>query len=200
MGTAAIVVTPMIAKTLVQMIAEKQISLPSFIPIAVDDGTVIELTTNSVLEDYVTNHPVELPPQVKDIMDKLEAMSVDERFQYWRDELTRCFKCYACRAACPLCYCDRCITDCNQPQWINYSPHTQGNYEWHINRAMHLAGRCIECGACGRACPLDIPIHLLTIKASHIAINEFDYIPGIKCDTPSALSSFKVEDQENFIK
>ena len=45
-----------------------------------------------------------------------------ERMAYWQKELARCAKCYACRQICPLCYCERCITDKNRPTCISTSP------------------------------------------------------------------------------
>ncbi len=39
------------------------------------------------------------------MLDKLEKMTQAERWKFWIDELAPCFKCYACRAACPMCYC-----------------------------------------------------------------------------------------------
>lgn len=48
---------------------------------------------------------------------KLEQMTSVERFSFWEGEFSRCIKCYACRAACPMCWCRRCVVDNNQPQW-----------------------------------------------------------------------------------
>ena len=31
-----------------------------------------------------------------------------------------------------------------------------GNLEWNVVRAMHLAGRCVDCGSCADACPENI--------------------------------------------
>ncbi|MBQ3182674.1 MAG: 4Fe-4S ferredoxin, partial [Clostridia bacterium] len=33
----------------------------------------------------------------------LEAMTPDERFAFWQNELSRCIRCNACRDACPAC-------------------------------------------------------------------------------------------------
>ena len=37
-------------------------------------------------------------------------------------------------------------------------------YFFHTFRAMHLAGRCVECNECERVCPMDIPLSLLNRK------------------------------------
>ncbi len=78
------------------------------------------------------------------------ALSRGERMAFWVQEFERCVKCYACRQVCPMCYCERCMVDKNQPISIDPAPSTKGNFAWHIARAFHLAGRCIGCGACAR--------------------------------------------------
>jgi ferredoxin len=200
LGVPAIVATPAVVKTIIQLISENQLKSSNIIVLVIENDTVTELTDNASLEAYAANHPVAFPPFVNDEMKKIADMSIPQRYQYWQDELSRCFKCYACRAACPLCYCERCITDNNQPQWVCVASHAQGNFEWHINRAMHLAGRCVECGSCSNACPVGIPIDLLTIEASQIVYQEFGHQPGLHCDAISALSSFNVADTETFIQ
>ena len=35
-------------------------------------------------------------------VDKIEALSAEERWQYFDDLLSECIRCYACRNACPL--------------------------------------------------------------------------------------------------
>ena len=200
MGAPALVATPAVVKTVIQLIAENQIESSDIILLVNENGTIAELTDNASLEMFSSSHPVLFPPFVNEEIKKLGGMSIPERFQFWQDELSRCFKCYACRAACPLCYCERCITDNNQPQWVCVASHAQGNFEWHMNRAMHLAGRCIECGSCTIACPVGIPIGLLTIEASRIVKEDFSFQPGLQCNAAPAMSSFKVEDTETFIQ
>jgi ferredoxin len=200
MGMPAIVATPVVVRTIVQLIAESQLKSDQIVTLVIENDTVQELTDNAALEAYTGTHPVIFPPFVKKEIKTIAGMSVQDRFKFWQDELSRCVKCYACRSACPLCYCEKCITDNNQPQWVCVASHAQGNFEWHLNRAMHLAGRCVQCGSCNIACPVGIPVALLTIEASRIVTAEFGQEPGLKCESGSALSSFKVEDKETFIQ
>ncbi|NTU97643.1 MAG: 4Fe-4S ferredoxin [Chlorobiaceae bacterium] len=133
------------------------------------------------------------------VIEKLEKMNAVERFSFWQDEFSKCIKCYACRQACPMCYCRRCIVDCNQPQWINTSPHTLGNFEWNIIRAFHLAGRCVECGNCDRACPVNIPLRLINRRMAVETLESFDHFAGLSITQEPLLASFKKDDTETFI-
>ena len=71
--------------------------------------------------------------------------------------------------------------------------------EWHILRAMHLAGRCISCGECGRACPVGIPCHLLTMQLTDQVYNYFKVYAGTSDKMNSVLSTFEPNDKESFI-
>ncbi|MCL1938015.1 MAG: 4Fe-4S dicluster domain-containing protein [Candidatus Azobacteroides sp.] len=126
---------------------------------------------------------------------KIDAMTVSERWAFWTEELSRCFKCYACRAACPMCYCTKCIVEINRPQWIQPWASVFSNMDWQINRVMHMAGRCSDCGACGAACPVGIPIHLLSHKMAEAVKENF----GEPDEKGNVLSTFKPDDKENFI-
>jgi len=98
-----------------------------------------------------------------------------------------------------LCYCDQCTVELNQPQWISVASSSLGNLEWHLMRAMHLAGRCISCGQCAEACPMDIPLHLLTFKVSEDIKEIYGSVPGMNLKEKCAMSTFKPDDKENFI-
>jgi ferredoxin len=89
--------------------------------------------------------------------------------------------------------------DANQPQWIPVQANTHGSMDWHVLRAMHLAGRCISCGECGRACPVDIPCHLLTMQLADQAHSYFGVWAGTSDKMDSVMSSYKPNDKENFI-
>ena len=84
-------------------------------------------------------------------------------------------RCYACRQVCPLCFCERCVADKSRPQWIETAPHPRGNLAWHLTRALHLAGRCVGCGECERACPAGIPLALLNRKVPQVVEERFGY-------------------------
>lgn len=200
LGKPAIVARPATLRTLLQLAAENQLPDASVVAIAVsEDGTVASLADLSAMEEYVAKLPHGLPAAQEEIT-RIDAMPLSERWAFWQGELGRCIKCYACRAACPLCYCARCITDINQPQWIPVSSDALGNLDWNIVRAMHLVGRCVNCGSCAEACPQGIRIDLLNQALAQEALDKFGAEGGISCNRNYALSTYKPDDKEEFIR
>ncbi|MGN0183919.1 MAG: 4Fe-4S dicluster domain-containing protein [Aristaeellaceae bacterium] len=100
-----------------------------------------------------------------ELVAKLEAMTPDERFAFWRSELSKCIRCNACRNVCPACSCIKCVFD--NPRTGVQNKAAADDFEenlFHIIRAFHVAGRCTDCGECSRVCPQGIPLHLLNRK------------------------------------
>ena len=95
----------------------------------------------------------------------LEAMTEEERFAFWRSQLSKCIRCNACRNVCPACSCVKCVFD-NPASGIAAKANDDKFEEqlFHIIRAYHVAGRCTDCGECSRVCPQNIPLHLLNRK------------------------------------
>lgn len=131
---------------------------------------------------------------------RLERLTPLQRWNYWMAQFERCIRCYACRAVCPLCYCDPCITDKSRPQWIPTSAHPQGNLAWNIVRAMHLAGRCIGCDECARVCPVKIRLDLINRKLATTVKEAFGYEPGFDLTVSPPLTTFRPDDKGEFIR
>ena len=129
---------------------------------------------------------------------KLEAMSPEERFAFWRGELSRCIRCNACRNVCPACSCEKCVFD-NADSGVRNKAAADSFEEnmFHIIRAFHVAGRCTDCGECSRVCPQNIPLHLLNRKFMK-DINEFygPYQAGADLDRKSPLTDYTLGDCE----
>lgn len=183
--------------------AESQIDPTRFVIFAFDvdaSGNVSAMEGSSLEEfrDRLTRDVVDA--ETSATIAKFQAMTSAERFAFWRQQFSKCIKCYACRQACPMCSCRRCIVEANQPQWICPSATTLGNTEWNIVRAFHLAGRCVECGNCSRACPVGIPLHLLNTMLAEVVEDEFETIVGRSSDQPAVMASFKNDDPQTFIK
>jgi ferredoxin len=133
-----------------------------------------------------------------DMVEKLEAMTPDERFAFWRGELSRCIRCNACRNICPACTCEQCVFD-NPNSGVSQKAAVTSFEEnmFHIIRAFHVAGRCTDCGECSRVCPQNIPLHLLNRKFIK-DINEFygTYQAGEDPNAKPPLGTYTKNDRE----
>lgn len=200
LGKMAIVATLPVMRSIMMLISEQQIFADNITVLGVSsDGSLLDIADIKVMQAYIEKSDLGNPAKDRALLVELNKLSKEERFAYWQKELSKCIKCYACRQACPLCYCTRCTVEVNQPQWIPVQSNTHGNMEWHILRAMHLAGRCISCGECGRACPVGIPCHLLTMQLADEVHNYFKVYAGTSEKMSSVLSTFEPNDKESFI-
>ncbi|MEW6381186.1 MAG: 4Fe-4S dicluster domain-containing protein [bacterium] len=128
-----------------------------------------------------------------------EALSSQERWQHFAAMAEKCIRCYACKSACPLCYCQECIVDQTQPQWFGKTTASEDVLAYHVMRAFHLAGRCVDCGACSRACPMGIDLRLLNKKLQKEVQELYQYVPGLNPDEMPALGAYRVDDPQTCI-
>jgi formate dehydrogenase subunit beta len=131
---------------------------------------------------------------------ELEKKSSEERWNYWSEELARCIRCYACRKICPLCYCDPCFVDQTQPQWVEKSIKPSANLNFHLTRAFHLAGRCVDCGECERACPMGISLRNLNKKLEKECESLFKQIAGVDPEEKPALITLSKTDPDEIMR
>lgn len=131
---------------------------------------------------------------------RLEAMAPAERWEYWKEQFSKCIKCYACRQVCPFCFCEQCLCDRNRPQVVEQTPRPAGNTAWHLVRAMHLAGRCAGCAECERVCPMDIPLNLLNRKMAKELKELFNSETGFEVRDKGPLNSYQDDDDQSFIR
>jgi ferredoxin len=144
-----------------------------------------------------------------------EGSSEEERWATWEHHFDRCLRCFACRSVCPLCYCPECVVDSttfvitpettaeekgNRIRWCERSANSAESAMYHLTRAIHLVGRCVDCGECERVCPVNIPLRLLNTKLEMEAFEMFEYQAGRDVAQASLLSSFRDEDPNGFIR
>ncbi len=129
---------------------------------------------------------------------RIEKLSPEEKFDYFRQELSKCIRCNACRNVCPACSCRKCVFDSTKFDSAQKANATSFEEKmFHIIRAFHVAGRCTDCGECSRVCPQGIPLHLFNRKFIK-DINELygEYQAGVDVDAKGPLTSFTQEDAE----
>ncbi len=127
---------------------------------------------------------------------ELEAMTAEERYAFWKGELSRCIRCNACRNVCPACSCVKCVFD-NPKSGIAAKANDDAFEEqlYHVIRAFHVSGRCTDCGECSRVCPERIPLHLLNRKfIKDIDVLYGDYQAGDTSEGKTPLTSYSTDD------
>ena len=131
-------------------------------------------------------------------VERIEAMSPEEKFAFFQKELSKCIRCNACRNVCPACSCRKCVFDSNKfdsAQKANVDSFEEKMF--HIIRAFHVAGRCTDCGECSRVCPQGIPLHLFNRKFIK-DIDELygEYQSGADLEERGPLTSYQLDDAE----
>jgi ferredoxin len=214
-GKIAIVAKPCDVRTIVCLIQEKQIERDKVHIISFACPGLLE-KDGKTLYAACAECAVTLPPvydtligeakemernepftdRVADFFSKMPA----ERWEMFKAEMEKCIRCYACRNACPMCYCEECFVERSLPRWIGEGSEVTDTMIFHIVRAIHTAGRCGECGACARACPMDVNLAPLAKQIREDMLNLFHHQAGVDPNAPAALETFKPDDYNDFIK
>ena len=157
---------------------------------------------NPPIYDIFVGEKMPEAPEVDEFAEvsDLESKSTEERWAHFKEELSKCIRCYACRNVCPLCYCKTCFVDQTMPAWFGKTNDLSDTMIYHIIRALHVAGRCVDCGACSRACPVNINLRELVKKTEKIMKERYNYEAGLSLQEIPPLGEFKMDDSQEFIK
>ena len=131
-------------------------------------------------------------------VEAIENMTSEQKFEFFKSELSKCIRCNACRNVCPACSCRKCVFDSTKfdsAQKANVDEFEEKMF--HIIRAFHVASRCTDCGECSRVCPQGIPLHLFNRKFIK-DINTYygEYQAGADAEAETPLTDFTFDDLE----
>jgi len=157
---------------------------------------------NPVVYDEMIAEEVEEQQGVEPFRDveQVEKKSSEKKWGFFTRLISTCLRCYACRNACPLCYCPTCFVDESRPQWVGKSNDPTDTMTFHFLRAFHCAGRCTDCGACERVCPMGISMRQFTKKLNKDTLDIFSWEAGLSPDERPPLDVYKVDDYNDFIR
>ena len=156
---------------------------------------------SSSLSDVIVGDSIEISSVEDDFadLDNYESKTPEEKWEVITELLSDCTRCYACREACPMCYCNLCFVDQNKPIWFGKTSEMSDIVVFHLVRAMHMAGRCVGCGSCSSVCPMGIDLKLINRKLEKIVKERFDFTAGLSLYVMPPMMTQKMEDSEDFM-
>jgi ferredoxin len=158
---------------------------------------------NPLIYDILISEKIEEKTYKENIYEEIEEIekkSTRERFEFFKRVFSRCIRCLACRNICPVCFCKECLIDKNNPVWVERKIDLSNILMLHLIRAIHMAGRCIDCGSCEEVCPSKIPLRKIYKKLEKDVKEMFNYIPGRNPDLAPFNSIFSKDDKDEYLK
>jgi formate dehydrogenase (coenzyme F420) beta subunit len=156
---------------------------------------------NPLISDIMTGEkaPAMAADKEYDQITAHEQLSNEERWAYFVKEMDKCIRCYACRQACPSCYCKICFVEQSQPQFVGLSEDKSDTALFQMLRLFHMVGRCVDCGSCISVCPMGVDLRTFLKKLDKDALELFEHRAGAALDEVPPLSTYKEHDKEDFI-
>jgi ferredoxin len=149
-------------------------------------------------DEYVNDSRVD---SLKPEKTKTEEDSLAENLEKFQKEISKCILCFSCRQACYGCYCKTCFIERDLPDWQPSNIDAGTKMTFHLGRAMHLAGRCVECGACEASCQSGVNVRYIIKEVTKFIEEEYAYSAGMNLEQKPALLINKFDDRETgFLK
>jgi len=198
-----IVAKPCDARGIIQYIIERQIIREQVYIIGVDCGGMIDAEGNP--RPGCNACRVRIPPlfdtrviddrisQIKENAKTQTQVYTPERFQH---EIDKCILCYACRQVCYGCYCQTCFIERGNPDWLPAEIDSGTKKTFHLGRAMHLAGRCVECGGCEAACASGVSLRYIIKALTGFVEKNYSFQAGMDLSIQSPMVSYEDNDKE----
>jgi len=167
-----------------------------------DVGCRVCAWRNPRLADYLIGDPVptEERPDFDPEVAELEQATAETRWERFRQEMSKCILCFACRNLCPACYCTECFADSSNPKWVGHTDDPADAMLFHLIRWTHLAGRCTGCGACVRGCPMGVNLRLYNDKLRKEVKTAFQFEAGVDPAAKPPLVCYQPGDRNDFIR
>ena len=125
-----------------------------------------------------------------ELADMLKEKNLEERLEFWTKVFSKCMKCYGCRDACPVCNCDICMLE--KHEWVGGGALPPEHPTFHYIRIYHMVEKCVGCGECEKACPVDIPLAALQKLLREDVYELFGYTSGNDInDKPPLISTLE---------
>lgn len=191
-------------RSIVELIKENQVERKNVFIIAVEcDGVYKPVKYGSAnrerrIADYCRKCGIRVSP-LRDHLVESDGQNLlnkglkvnEEHALDWLSLFRKCLKCMACVRACPFCYCTECSVEGFKPMLVHRLRNSQELFTFHLTRALHMAGRCVECGACETACPVEIPLTKLYHELNEWFRENYNYAPGMSLEEEPPTLVFK---------
>lgn len=156
-----------------------------------------------VFDEMVDGTPtgLEEPPyQVNADIQNIAAMDLVERRAFFEEVFESCIRCNACRHSCPMCYCAKCCIDQETSTLYHGANTTSSAFHALMTWSLHLAGRCVDCRNCEKACPSHLPLHLLHKWNERVIYENFqEHLAGVHEGDRGAFYKYSMKDPDDFI-
>lgn len=201
-----IVAKPCDVRAIIQLVIEQQVHRDRVHIIGVDCGGMVDAEGNprpGCAECRVHTPPLCDTHVTDERIVQIEAGGGVEtgddlacNLEKFQNEIDKCILCYSCRQACYGCYCATCFMQRDLPDWQPAEIDTGSKMTYHLGRAMHLAGRCVECGSCEAACASGVNIRYIIWELTDFIEETYDYRTGMDPEATPCMVTYAPNDRE----